>query len=186
MHPYMTLDVFCSTPFGGNPLCVFPEGHEIQDDAIAAAIGLDRNDLRPGESSAYSCGTPYLLVPLRSREALSRACLHGEEYHRSLSHYWARAIYLFFLNGKEIHARMFGPELGIREDPATGSAAAALSGWLARSSDGRQAWKILQGEDMGRPSVMELEALCEKGLARSCHTSGTSVPMASGHLGLPD
>ena len=53
-----------------------------------------------------------------------------------------------------LHARMFGPLIGISEDPATGSAAAALAALLAGSES--KEFVLHQGADMGRPSVLQL------------------------------
>ena len=72
-------------------------------------------------------------------------------------------VYLFCGEAEEpghaLHARMFAPAFGIREDPATGSAAAALAGLIAargRLADGEHAFAIEQGYEMGRPSLIRL------------------------------
>ena len=57
------------------------------------------------------------------------------------------------------HARMFAPPMGVPEDPATGSAAAAFAGVLSQfacPSDGEHAYVIEQGYEMGRPSLITL------------------------------
>ena len=60
-----------------------------------------------------------------------------------------------------MRARMFAPDVGVEEDPATGSAAAALAGYLGvrdTATDGTLRWVVEQGFEMGRPSVLEVEA----------------------------
>lgn len=64
--------------------------------------------------------------------------------------------YVYVRDGNRIHARMFAPLDNVPEDPATGSAAAALGALLA--DGGSLDLVIEQGEDMGRPSVIEVEA----------------------------
>ena len=59
--------------------------------------------------------------------------------------------------GHDFHARMFAPAMGVTEDPATGSAAAAFAGVLARFgglADGAHSVTIEQGYEMGRPSLI--------------------------------
>jgi trans-2,3-dihydro-3-hydroxyanthranilate isomerase len=61
--------------------------------------------------------------------------------------------------GHAFHARMFAPLMGVPEDPATGSAAAAFAGILSQFAcpgDGEHAYVIEQGYEMGRPSLITL------------------------------
>ena len=59
------------------------------------------------------------------------------------------------LPGSDLRARMFAPNMGIVEDPATGAAVAALGGFLGvpdSTKDGTLRWVVEQGFEMGRPS----------------------------------
>ena len=63
-------------------------------------------------------------------------------------------------------ARMFAPDAGIPEDPATGSAVACLAGALIEFDeilDGLHTCRIEQGVEMGRPSLITLEIELRKG-----------------------
>ena len=83
--------------------------------------------------------------------------------------------------------RMFAPGAGVAEDPATGSAAAALAGWLVRHAPGASAtrrWTILQGEAIGRPSRIELEADVRDGEVKAVRVGGASVMVSDGTLRL--
>ena len=65
------------------------------------------------------------------------------------------------LPGSDVRARMFAPGIGVPEDPATGSACVALGGYLAARDprfDGTLRWIVEQGFEMGRPSILEVEA----------------------------
>ena len=68
---------------------------------------------------------------------------------------------------------MFAPGSGVPEDPATGSAGAALGGYLSRA-DGSEAgslrWTVEQGGEIGRPSILHVEADRSGGANRSCHS----------------
>ena len=88
-----------------------------------------------------------------------------------------------------INARVFVPGLSIPEDPATGSAAAglgiALCGLGLAAPNGQTRYRIAQGVDMGRPSVLHgwVEALDGRPVA--CRVAGQVVPVASGAIAVP-
>ena len=83
-----------------------------------------------------------------------------------------------------LEARMFWPAGGVREDPATGSAAAALAGLLASLRPARACRvRITQGRTMGRLSEIEAGAEEQAGEIRAW-VAGACVPMMEGALRL--
>ncbi len=83
------------------------------------------------------------------------------------------------------HVRMFAPGAGISEDPATGGAAAALPGQVhaaSRLSDGTHLWLIDQGEEMGRPSRINVTVDVSDGVIARVRVGGTAVRVAEGRL----
>ena len=156
--------------------------------AIAAALGLSEADIGlAGQTPArFSAGVPYAFVPVSGRAALGRAA--------PKSMHWAEAFgpggpgaYLYCNEptgkGHAWRARMFAPEFGIDEDPATGSAAAAFAGVLmAQDSpgDGDHAFVIEQGFEMGRPSLITLGLVVEGGQLKSASIGGEAVMMTQG------
>lgn len=83
------------------------------------------------------------------------------------------------------HARMFAPNAGIPEDPATGSAAAALPGQIALSqklADGTYRWVIEQGYEMGRPSRIHATVETAGGAVKSVRIGGEAVSVMKGQL----
>ncbi len=83
------------------------------------------------------------------------------------------------------HARMFAPDAGVIEDPATGSAAAALPGHIALSddlSDGEHHWIIEQGFAMGRPSRIHARVETVGGKVRSVRIGGNAIKMQQGQI----
>ena len=83
------------------------------------------------------------------------------------------------------HARMFAPGLGVAEDPATGSAAAAFAGVLAASEglgDGEHAILIEQGFEMGRPSHVALGVTLSGGEVEAVSIGGGAVIVTEGRL----
>ncbi|MGK2935773.1 MAG: PhzF family phenazine biosynthesis protein [Gemmatimonadaceae bacterium] len=162
------------------------------DGLLAAALSLTPADL-DGDAppAAFSCGVPYLFVPVSDRRALAAARPDLGAWRRVLGDYWAPDLFLFTrdveLPGSDFRARMFAPLLGVPEDPATGSAVAALAGYLAASeglADGRHSWRIEQGFDMGRPSILELESDVRSGVVYTVRVGGNAVIVSEGELRL--
>jgi trans-2,3-dihydro-3-hydroxyanthranilate isomerase len=93
------------------------------------------------------------------------------------------------VEAQSIRARMFAGDVGIGEDPATGSAALALGVWLAASGltprDGSYSCTIEQGVDMGRASLLRLTVHVEGGVAVRCLVAGDVVHVASGTIAVP-
>jgi trans-2,3-dihydro-3-hydroxyanthranilate isomerase len=78
---------------------------------------------------------------------------------------------------------MFAPGLGVPEDPATGSAAAAFAGLLATQGayrDGDHTVTIEQGYEMGRPSLMELSLTLRGGALAAASVGGGAVVVTEG------
>ena len=165
-------------------------------EVLAALLSLQPEDLL---SDAYppqfvSCGVPYLIVALRDRDALRRARVDLARAPDLLDGAALPELYLFTWQADDpradVSARMFAPGVGVAEDPATGSAAATLAGFLAqhatKSAAGTLQWRIEQGVDMGRPSLIEIEADRDAAAAiTAIRVGGASVFIGEGELELP-
>ncbi len=156
--------------------------------ALAAMLGLEERDVLD-DAQAWSCGTPFLFVPVRDRAALARAKPDSAAWSEALSGAWTAEAFVFCrdpeLPGSHLRARMFAPELGVFEDPATGSAAAALAGYLAArepARSGTHQWIVEQGFEMGRPSILHVEADTAEGKVSAVRVGGTAVKMSEGAL----
>ena len=80
---------------------------------------------------------------------------------------------------------MFAPRMGIPEDPATGSAAAAFAGVLARYetlADGGHDFEIEQGYEMGRPSLIELSIAIKQRELVSAAVGGEAIIVSDGTI----
>jgi trans-2,3-dihydro-3-hydroxyanthranilate isomerase len=184
-----------------------PEAGAPPPDAatLARVLSLEPADLLGGAFTpqAFSAGIPFLFIPLRSRQALERARIDKARWEEALSRYFAPDCFVFAFGDPapdgtaprragdrpvEIRARMFAPSEGIEEDPATGSAAAALSGYLAKRDDSAATtlrWTVHQGVEMGRPSVLRVTAERGPGGLTSVKVGGASVVMTEGEFVLP-
>jgi trans-2,3-dihydro-3-hydroxyanthranilate isomerase len=158
---------------------------------LAAMVGLEERDIISGPFApeAVSCGVFFLMVPLRDRRALARAQPRGEEFERVLRGYVTDKVFLFCdepeLPGSHFRARMFAPEIGVPEDPATGSACAGFAGYLAARDerpDGTLRWVVEQGFEMGRPSILEIEADKRGGSVTAIRVGGDSVLVSQGEM----
>lgn len=157
-------------------------------ETAAKALGLAASDIGFGKHapSLFTAGVPFAMVPVASRDALARAQLADAKSSLTLG-----ATEVFVYTRAEpnaaysFRARMFAPEIGIVEDPATGGAAAAFAGVLARFeplADGWTTLPILQGVEMGRPSLIGLEVNIENGALAGARIAGKAVKISEGVL----
>lgn len=158
---------------------------------LARLLGVSEKELSASADFAqfFSCGVPYLFVPLRSRKVLGEISIDPAASRRLQASAGASQVYAFCYeperSGSDLRARMFAQEFGITEDPATGSAAAAFAGYLARRAtqkNGTLRWTIEQGFEMGRPSIIYLEADLANGEVTAVRVGGTAVRMGEGVL----
>jgi trans-2,3-dihydro-3-hydroxyanthranilate isomerase len=163
------------------------EGRDVAE--AAWALGLEPPDVGFGRHvpSRHSAGVPYDLVPVETwrRSAAPAAgrgvragvrrrspvclCLHAADLRR----------------GASLPCPHVRPGMGIAEDPATGSAAAAFAGALMQFEplgDGEHSFVIEQGYEMGRPSQIELQIVIREGALVSAEIGGDAVVMSEGTL----
>jgi trans-2,3-dihydro-3-hydroxyanthranilate isomerase len=159
--------------------------------AIAEMLSLTLRDFlgAPWNPEAVSAGLPFLFVPVKDREAVARARLRLDLWTTTLSRFWAPQVMVFArdpeLPGSDFRARVFVPGLSVPEDPATGSACAALGGYLgAREGepDCTLAWRVEQGFEMGRPSLLDLEVDKRGGEVTAVRVGGRSVMVSEGEM----
>ncbi|HZF26101.1 MAG TPA: PhzF family phenazine biosynthesis protein [Steroidobacteraceae bacterium] len=160
---------------------------------LAAMLHIQPDDILDGvdRPQAASCGVPFLFVPVRDRGVLARAAPDTARWRAALGDYWAREVFVFCrdpeLPGSNLRARMFAPEAGITEDPATGGACAALGGYLgvrATIADGTLHWVVEQGFEMKRPSLLHIETDLKGGRIAAVRVGGHSVLVSQGTLRL--
>ena len=159
---------------------------------VAAAIGLQERDLLPDcPVQEISCGVPFLIVPVSSREAVNRAITDLSALRRLVSTAGVDLPIFFFAMsdgaaGETVYSRMFAPKFGVIEDPATGSASGPLGCYLLRYAlvDADAATHIvsLQGAAMGRPSRIHVEVTARGGDITQVRVGGRAVLVARGEM----
>ena len=114
--------------------------------------------------------------------------LPNTDAFRAFDPHWPTAshydLLVYTREGARIEARMFAPLDGIPEDPATGSAAAALAAYLGRLDGASASFEISQGVDMGRPSRISAEITVENGAPQAVAIAGEAVKVMEGRLTL--
>ena len=167
----------------------FSMGETVAPEIVAAACSLVRADIdtRAHQPCIASCGTPFVLAAVTSRAALAAARPRNEIFAQ---HALATGIHLYVEAASplaDIEARMFAPQFGVTEDPATGSANVTLIALLATlraEPDLRLERRISQGVDMGRPSLMAASAEKHAGKIVAARIGGSCVEVMTGVMSI--
>jgi trans-2,3-dihydro-3-hydroxyanthranilate isomerase len=180
---------------GRSPWCSLtaPErlslGPVVPVNLLAAAASLD-----PAQVSTIhhpprvaSVGLPFVFAELRDRSALGAATPNIDGARALRAQGIVPDVHLYLRSGDDfdLRARMFAPLDGVLEDPATGSASCALAGLLAHldgASNGSYRWRIAQGVEMGRPSLLEARAEKRDGLVVETGVAGSALLVMEGHI----
>jgi len=169
-------------------------GDTVDPEIVAACLSLDPSDIATERHlpTIASVGLPFLLAELTSRDALARARIGFQAFREHLPRDVAPGIH-FYVHAEadddiDVRARMFAPNGGVNEDPATGSANAALVGFLAALDPLEEmtlSIRIAQGVEMGRPSLIEATAVKDSNHIDEVRIGGYSVPVMAGILHVP-
>ncbi len=172
----------------------FKHGSEITDESeisnLASGLGLERQDIANSENlpvQAVSTGIGSLATPIQSLAALEKCSINPATLSEAYLRFGAIGVYAFTFETIEttskVHARFFAPNDGITEDPATGSAAGALSGYLTyHDALSTKGLVIEQGDFMNRPSRISADVTGEKGNVSKVRIGGRSVIVAKGEV----
>ena len=154
---------------------------------LAACLGIDETDIRTDRHVPINAGlgTDFVLIELTDTQALNRTSANVQAFRDTAGAEADRlALFVYCRNGAQIDARMFQPLGGIPEDPATGSAAAALAAYLGQLDGISQNFEITQGVAMGRPSLIHAEVSVENAAPTSVAIKGQAVKVMQGRLSL--
>jgi trans-2,3-dihydro-3-hydroxyanthranilate isomerase len=164
-------------------------GKTTSAQALARAISLDADDVvtRTHLPQVASVGLPFLLAELKDRSALERARINMDGLDALVAEGLTPDLHLYVhsADGFDLRARMFAPLDGVPEDPATGSANCALAGLLSQCSEeteGSFHWRIAQGVEMGRPSILEARTEKRAGIVEAIRIGGASVLVSEGFI----
>jgi trans-2,3-dihydro-3-hydroxyanthranilate isomerase len=139
-----------------------------------------------------SCGVPFLFVPLTTRSAVDSAVVNRGVLDALFTQIGTRAHGVMVFTAQPgdaratVYSRMFAPEMGITEDPATGGASGPLGCYLVRHKivppEKASAMISLQGVKMGRPSHVHISIGVDHGEIASVRVGGEAVLAGEGTL----
>lgn len=137
------------------------EGRIFDRSLCAQALGIETDDLLDVDPQLLNAGNPTLLVGLKNEAAVDRAWLdsqgmriltdgEGEQF----------CVFVFSQTSEGVYSRMFAPEYGVPEDPATGSSTGPLAAFMIKHGllTGASNTRFIseQGTKMGRRSLLHV------------------------------
>ena len=160
----------------------------LHPDRAAGAVNVEPFEIgfKRFGVAAFGVAKPYLYVPVDGLEVVGRSRPTPDLMRGGFPY---SGVYVFtgrtLTKEASFHARFFAPDMGMAEDPATGSAAVGLAGVIMKyepPQDGRHTYIIEQGFEMGRPSMLRLELEVENAALKNVRLGGNAVKMAEGVL----
>ena len=161
------------------------------DDVLAAGLGLIPSEvgLENHKPICYASGNTFAYVPVTTLEAIRRARVNGPHWERAFEQQGVTGVYLYTRQcehtGSAFHVRMFAPQVGVPEDPATGSAAVGLAGIIHQFDglpDGTHKRIVEQGYEMGRPSQIVLTLVVTASKLSTVRIGGSAVRVSEGTI----
>jgi trans-2,3-dihydro-3-hydroxyanthranilate isomerase len=164
-----------ATLTGGTPTL----GPPLDPGPLLALAGLTGPDLAGTEPREAGCGLPWPFLRVHPDAVVrARPAAPG-----------LVCLFAWDAGTRTAHARVFAPDRGVSEDPATGSAALGLGVYLVATGMlpgyGESAYTIHQGGEIHRPSVLSGTVTARAGTAVSATVAGHVVPVARGEIGVP-
>lgn len=169
-------EITIETSGGNASLTSVPTSTSPADPALVADAleALGYKEIGDGPVHVGFGGARHLLIPLKDREQLRELDYDFDALRDLMLAHDLTTVHLFWRESADlVHARDPFPVGGVVEDAATGAAAAAFGGYL-RDLEGPQRFVISQGEDMGRPSRLEVDATRDD---RRVTVTGAAVPI---------
>ncbi len=162
-------------------------GVTVPAETFASAVSLSTGEIVTDTHipQVASVGLPFIVAELRDQSALKRARANLDGFEKIASQGVTPDVHVYIQSNDEfdLRTRMFAPFDGVPEDPATGSANCALAGLLTHyneSSSGNFEWRIAQGVEMGRPSLLIARAEKKNGKVISTWIGGSCVMVSEG------
>ncbi|MGZ8191089.1 MAG: PhzF family phenazine biosynthesis protein [Methylococcaceae bacterium] len=158
------------------------------------SISPSEFDTKKYNARLVSCGFPYLIVPVFNYETVRKARFNYAAWSQSTAPQTAaQEILLFSPKNPHVDAdfntRLFGPRIGIHEDPPVGSAIPAFACYLCSFEflqKGTYTFAVDRGEDKHRRSVLNLEMDHKGSDSLTIRVGGEAVMVAEGTLNIPD
>ena len=156
-------------------------GATYESASCARAVGLTESDLLDVPCRLLTAGNPNIYIAVRDKAAVDRAAVDTVALRKLLGSSPPLCVFVFAPVSTGAYSRMFAPDLGVPEDPATGSATGPLAAFmmehgLAPHADGTR-FISEQGTKMGRRSLLHVQIHGERG-AQGIEVGGYVTPVA--------
>ncbi len=161
------------------------------EDELAAAIGLIASEVtfENHKPMIVRDANVFAYVPVANLDAMAKVRVTPGHWSRVFSDRGVLGVYMYtrqcVRSQASFHARLFAPDFGIPEDPATGSAAIGFARIIKDFDalpDGSHRRTVEQGMEMGRPSLISLVLGIHRGKLDSVRIGGHAVRVAEGTL----
>lgn len=161
---------------------------------ISSLLSIDSTDISDSSPmQVVSAGVPFLFVPIKNLTAIKQIKFKQDVWEKEfLSKGQAIDIFVFTKETVDksatVHSRMFGPTMGISEDPATGAASGPLGAYLSYynlvSEETSNQYRIIseQGMEMGRPSQILVTVKYTNEKISFVSIAGSSVDVGKGTI----
>ena len=183
--PITVTDAGSATLTGGKPRL----GEPLDPEPLLTLAGLTPDDYAGGDLAAprsAGCGLDWVFLPVH-REALARVGIDPAAAERQ--GITELSVFAWDAATNEAHARVYVPGGAVPEDPATGSAALGLGLWLVAAgllpADGTSRYRVHQGHEMRRPSLLDCTVTAGGGVAEVATVAGQVCAIARGEITVP-
>lgn len=166
------------------------------ESELAAILGIDAHQIDHKKYSArlVSCGFPYLVVPVYNYETVRKAKFNYQAWSQSTAPQTAAQEILLFAaktpyQDADFHARLFGPNIALHDDPPVGNAMPAFAGYLCsfdHLQKGTYTFAVDRGDEHSRRSVINLEMDHKRQDTLTIRIGGEAVMAAEGTVMMPD
>jgi len=164
-------------------------GATLSAEQVAPALSLEPGAFDPRwPVQEVSTGLPFIVAPLKCLADLQEVRLNTERYYALIEGTTAKLILAFCPETRSpqnrLSARVFGPYYGFIEDPATGSGNGCLAAYLVEHrffGEARVVANVEQGYEIGRPSLLRLQAEVVDGTTR-VRVGGLAITVMQGEL----
>jgi len=165
-------------------------------EEIAEFLSLEISDIDTHQYHCMlsACDQPYLIVPLRSYDSVRKASFNQRAWsYSSAPSMMAREILAFSPQAADstasFHGRLFGPEIGVKEDPPIGSSMPAFASYLCahpQVQKGTYAFVIERGTVDQRQSLLHVEMDNKGGDELDVRMGGPAVLVSQGTILAPE
>jgi trans-2,3-dihydro-3-hydroxyanthranilate isomerase len=160
----------------------------VDKDTAAELLGLKGSQLLGFSPQILNAGNPTLFIPVVAREAVDCISFDTSGWARfKIEHVSRMCVFAFAPTPEGAYSRMFAPDYGIREDPATGSSTGSLAHYMMKhgmaSSKAGTTFFSEQGTKMGRRSILHVRIHGEGG-ADGIAVGGNVTPVIEGTITL--